>query len=213
MHRFFSHTSLKEETSPILSKEEERHMRVMRLLPDEEFELVDGKGTLAIVSNTNPLTIVSKKSSSPPTQKHALAVALLEPSNLDLVFEKGAELGVTDFYLFPTEKSKKIVFTLQRQERAHKIFISALKQSKRLFLPTLTLFPSLSKLPPLPLFLADPRGEKSLPPSGSKMIVVGPESGFTPQELSSLVGTKVRLGDHILRAETAAIIASYWLSL
>ncbi len=213
MHRFFSHTSLQKEAPPSLSKEEERHLRVMRLLPDEEFELVDGQGNLAIVTNTNPLTIVSRKTFSPPVERHILALALLEPSHLDLVFEKASELGVTDFYLFPTQKTKKALFTPQRQERAQKILISALKQSKRLFLPTVTLLPSLSKLPSFPLFLADPRGEKLLPPKGSKMMIVGPESGFTEEEIASLNATKVNLGQNVLRAETAAIVASYWLSL
>lgn len=216
MYRFFSTTPLSQDSSPTFSEEEKKHMRVLRLRAQEPFEIVDGRGSLAIATYEEPITIQTLSAAPTPTTRQILALAFLEPSHLDIALEKGTELGITDFYLFPTKKSSLSHFTENRTARAHKILLSALKQSKRLFLPTLTLLPSISKLPDIPLFLADPTGSKTTPKEGSKMIVVGPESGLTPDEVSYLTNdrkaTKVNLSPNILRAETAAIIASYWLA-
>jgi 16S rRNA (uracil1498-N3)-methyltransferase len=44
------------------------------------------------------------------------------------------------------------------------------------------------------------------PPNGEWVLVVGPEGGFDADELAALEApVRLRLGPHVLRAETAAI--------
>ena len=51
-----------------------------------------------------------------------------------------------------------------------------------------------------------------LPSTGDIVLVVGPEGGITPEELSALGGTAVRLGDNVLRTSTAGLAAACVLS-
>jgi len=67
------------------------------------------------------------------------------------------------------------------------------------------------------LVVADPEGEEPArlpaPPGGEWVLVVGPEGGFDPDEAAALLSAarggeapaRLRLGPHVLRAETAAI--------
>jgi 16S rRNA (uracil1498-N3)-methyltransferase len=79
-------------------------------------------------------------------------------------------------------------------------------QSRRLWLPELR--------GPLPLavvlggdgvVVADPAGEP-LVDTAATTVVIGPEGGFTVDEVAG--ARFVALGDHVLRVETAAIVAA-----
>ena len=77
-------------------------------------------------------------------------------------------------------------------------------QSRRVWLPIVHEIRTLESVVALEgCVVADPDG-RSL--SGAdRLIVVGPEGGFSSNELAS--ATTVSLGESILRAETAAIVA------
>ena len=120
---------------------------------------------------------------------------------------------VTEFWLFPGEKSeKKTVSHLQRLET---IQINALKQCGRLFLPRITLKPPLDQWqqPPGSLFFGDLSPQAPLlkgPFTSPITFFIGPEKGFSPTELATLSQFKaigISLHHNILRAETAAITA------
>jgi 16S rRNA (uracil1498-N3)-methyltransferase len=53
--------------------------------------------------------------------------------------------------------------------------------------------------------LAHPDGEGQAPRPGTP-VLVGPEGGWSTAELAAVPG-RVRLGPHVLRAETAALVA------
>ncbi len=204
-----------------LPKEELRHFKVLRIHPHEMIPLVNGRGQLAeaLVLSSDRLVIKKVTNSPPPRYQSVIIQGLTESTHLDLLIEKGCELGVTHFYLFTAKKSKKTSLSPNKMERLHKILISALKQSHRLHLPQIAVFPSLKEVTPLPknIFLADPQGERlSLLPSEDCGILVGPESGFTKEEIgfieTKLQAKKISLNDNILRTETASMISAYLLS-
>ncbi|NGX39010.1 MAG: hypothetical protein KR126chlam1_00328 [Chlamydiae bacterium] len=65
----------------------------------------------------------------------------------------------------------------------------------------------------MPAFFGDlsPEAPRFTPPSSDLLIFIGPESGFSDEEIAllqgPLKGTGIRLNPNTLRAETAAICA------
>jgi RsmE family RNA methyltransferase len=80
-------------------------------------------------------------------------------------------------------------------------------QSRRVWLPNVSDVVTLAQLSDA--FIADPTGE--VLNASHRTIAIGPEGGFTQDEISAGKGV-VSLGDTILRAETAAISAAVLMS-
>ena len=217
MYRFYTTSKLTIGNSAILDVEELHHLKkVLRVRPGEKIELVNGEGDLGIATFDETIILESLHKSAKPEKRTFLIQALPEKSHLEIILEKATEIGITDFYFFPSERSKIDVISDALLNRIKKITVSALKQGKRLFLPSITAFRSTSELKNLPsnLYLAHPSGAPftSLG-SLQKGIIVGPESGFTPKEIETFQNAhgaiSTTLSPNVLRAETAAIVASY----
>jgi 16S rRNA (uracil1498-N3)-methyltransferase len=159
-----------------------------------------------------------------------LAQALPKPNRLDFVLEKGTELGVDCFWLFPGHCSVKKEFFPHQLERARTLTIAAMKQCGRLTLPTLIFQPTLEQWPSLigiSAFFGDVEPEalpfesvlkKLKPPLNPLIFVTGPEAGFSNREVEILKNqgaTGVKLHPNILRTDTASLMAlgllSHWL--
>jgi 16S rRNA (uracil1498-N3)-methyltransferase len=157
-----------------------------------------------------------------------LAQALLKGEKMDLVIQKCTEIGVSSIALLNTERTiidiphKKLPDRLTRWQRIAK---EASEQSGRTRIPSIQgpfslsqLIEQQSKLGPvlipwekesLPLAIAT----EPLKHQSPRIItlIVGPEGGFSEKEVTNaqkLGATSVSLGPRILRAETAALIAS-----
>lgn len=218
-NRFFLDSPFKKgDTAQLTSHDELHHLKVMRKEPGDTLELVNGQNQLAIATlgslekRSVHLTINEVKTAPPPSRQLILAQGLLRPKNLDLVIEKGTELGATAFWLFPAHRSEKETLTPNQLERLLHLTISALKQSGRLDLPTIELLPPLEKWPQKPpnAYFGDLNSSSPLilTPKDTTLII-GPEKGFSKEEEAHLrtVATGIRLNPNILRAETAAIAA------
>jgi 16S rRNA (uracil1498-N3)-methyltransferase len=227
--RFFAPSTLKTPTL-ILEGEEFHHLaKVMRVRIGETIELVNGRGELAtaeVISldkKSASLKIVSHRAESAPQQTLMLAQALTRPSSLEWIIEKGTELGVSEFWLFPGERSEKKELSPSQIHRLEIIILNALKQCGRLFLPKIILKPSLTiwNLPAGSLFFGDLSPQAPLlkgPFSSSVVFFIGPEKGFSAAELETLAKFKaqgISLHTNILRAETAALTAlsQFYLSI
>ena len=199
--------------------------KVMRRREGDEVELVNGKGALAhtTIKNLIPgkaqLIIQKVHFEKAAKRQLVLAQGLPKLSQLDFIIEKGTELGATAFWLFPGEQSeKKGISELQKKRLTH-LTISALKQSGRLYLPTIELMPPLKEWekPALPLFFGDPKGARlEFSRDQSLIFLIGPEKGLSSTEKayleSSLDAKGVSLNPHTLRVETAALCALSKLS-
>jgi len=184
---------------------------------------VNGKGQLA----TGAVAKIGKKSAevevssvhTKPAPNRALILiqAIPRRGRLDTILEKGTELGATEFWLFPGERSERKV-KADQLERFSSVTVAALKQCGRLYLPEIRLLPGIQKWKDLPerTYYGDfSEGAKPLTSHSQAAIVIGPESGLTEQEidhLRSLGAEAVTLHDNILRTDTAAICALALLS-
>ena len=143
-----------------------------------------------------------------------LCPALIKKENMDLVLEKATELGVTKIYPVITNRTVVRGFNI---ERARLIVKEAAEQSERLDVPEIfepvslkDLFLKFSK-EITPVFLTErgKTGSKLLSEVKNPAFIVGPEGGFTMDEVDFILQQKnvapLHLGDTILRAETASI--------
>ncbi len=200
---------------------------VMRSRIGDVAELVNGRGACAQAKIVNvekrrvTLNIEDLFISEKSTTEIILAQAIPKLNRLDFIIEKGTELGMTQIWLFPSERGEKKELSPTQLERLHHLSVAAMKQCGRLFLPLIKELPPLSKWQPAanphPLYFGslDPQAPlllETLAQSSSlnAIFCVGPESGFSPNEEKALIGIGAigtKLNNHILRTETAAIAA------
>ncbi len=224
--RFFTTQPL--QTPVVLEDTEFHHIcHVMRARVGEKFELINGNNQLAEATLTN----VSKKHAElhidkvqtfpPPEFPLILAQGIPRFNRLEMILEKGTELGVTEFWLFPGLLSEKCAFSPNQLKRIEQILISAMKQCGRLDLPTIVLTPPLLQWNAIPgtLFFGDTAPDAPwlwhyaapLPKGAPILLFIGPESGFHPRETSHLLNSLnahgVKLHPNILRTETAPLAA------
>lgn len=219
MKAFFTPQDFSLQTTLTLTEEESHHVKVMRLKEKDEISLINGKGqkALAIITKIEKKEVeakIIKISKENPTLPITLYMAFIDPTRLEWIVEKALEIGVTQFVFFKGQKSeaKKI-----KEERLHKIFISSLKQCERLFLPKICIEKDLFSLsfPPQGAFFGDLRKEapelfQVFVKTSSYSIIIGPESGFSKEEIAFLDEKKIpgiTLSTHTLRCDSAAIVA------
>lgn len=197
-------------------------------------EVVDGAGNLYTVV----LTEISRSSAIGEIQKRTryvgepnfqltLAQAIPKGNRFDWVVEKGTELGIVSFIPLLCEHSM-IDGTTARLTRWKKIAIAAMKQSARSVLPEITLpqtFHDVIRKKGLlkPGLIAEGgEGAKNLTSILSEIkqkssqiksaiILVGPEGGFSANEIAFAIENgfhQFSLGPRRLRAETAGIAAT-----
>ncbi len=206
--------------------------RVLRMGRGDRFILMDGKGARfqAIIVSAGPrevLVALEKALPQPPPSpvEITLCQALLKSRAMDCVIEKTSELGVNRIFPFSSERA---VVRLNREKSANKrrhwreIAQGAAKQSNRgapAEIGPLSSFGELVAECPqenaLKVILWEEEGARDLkgllkasPPLKKFIGMVGPEGGFSPEEVRAAKEagfTSVSLGQRVLRAETAAI--------
>jgi len=222
VNRFFYDGDLVPRETISFSGEEAKHIsRVLRLDEGDTVEVTNGKGKLA----TGSITSISKhaveavlETTTEHTQTKEIHLwqALLRPSKLDLIVEKGTELGVTHFHFFKAEHSEKDALNPHQQERLRTLAKGGCKQSGRLFVPELFFTTSVEEI--TGGFFGDISSDAphilTMDVSSVLHFVNGPESGFTEKEYSLFIEKSVKgvsLSDAVLRTETAAIVAAAFM--
>lgn len=207
-----------------LSEQESKHaIKSLRLKMGDYVLVSDGKGKLAqaqIVDDNikNTIIQVEKIDKVPPNNNYlSIALSILQHHDrFEWFVEKAVELGINEITpILCLRTEKKHINT----ERLEKIAVSALKQSRRAYLPqinkveTFTQFIESCKSKHRAIALCEgnrvefndwlQKIDKS-----SFTVVIGPEGDFTENEYEQALSnnfTPVSLGDSTLRSETAAI--------
>lgn len=205
-------------------------VNVVRVRVGEEVVLFDGSGREARARLVGAkrreaaLEILSvEEVDREPARRLTIACALPRASRMDFLVEKCCELGVAR--LMPMVTQRSVVDPIKRDEkhlrRWRRIAIEAAKQSGRTRLteigPVITFNDALSVHDSGDLrLIAWLEGDatdiaeqiKGLRRNKSVFLLIGPEGGFTPEEVESAVAagcSVVSLGERILHVETAAI--------
>lgn len=203
--------------------DEARHLaRVLRARVGDAIVVFDGRGTAwpahvaALGRDRVTLDLGPPLAPAAPPLPLTLAVALPKGDRQKWMVEKLTELGCGR--LVPLATSRGVAeATPAAVERLTRGTIEACKQCGRTTLleiaPPATLAAALADRDPGMLaVVADPGGEPFGPlltqHAGAVLALVGPEGGFTADELAAATGAgcrRVSLAPHILRVETAAI--------
>jgi 16S rRNA (uracil1498-N3)-methyltransferase len=242
MARFFVRRKDIQENRATLSGDELRHLRrVLRLKPGDGLTLFDDEGweheaiIRVFAGDHGELEITgSAQVERESPLELTLALGLTKGEKMDFVVEKATELGVRVIapffsnYTVPKLDDNKIA---RRTERWRKIALNAAKQCGRTRIPDvlpLSGFRQLIQQPSanalkLLLWEKEPRVTlreiyETHRDTASLVIAIGPEGGVSVEEANEAIhhGFKtVRLGERILRAETAAVAAlaivqSWW---
>ena len=222
MHLFYVPELTPTTKSIYLSEDESKHAcRVLRLKMNDEVSLLDGIGGVyhARIEEDNPkkclLQIIAVTHDTKPT--HEVHIAIAPTKNMDRIewfVEKATEIGMTELTLLICDHSeRKIVKT----ERLEKILISAMKQSKRTFIPKLNAVITFSEFMKQhtqgALAHCEEGDKKSLQTvcqASNYPILIGPEGDFSSKEIASAKTNGfdfVVLGNTRLRTETAGLYA------
>ena len=223
--RFFVKSVIK--LSHIVLLEEEQNSHLVKVLRKKEGDLVtlfNGMGpeySGKIIKTSLKRTEILITSFSPetrrPEMKIHLGICILKKDAMNRSISKCTELGVyeitpifSEFCAVPEKLIQKRVSNWQ------KIAISASEQCG------LNLIPSINPVCNLKEWIFKTPGEKLMAlQSGNKLgndflesnsvsLLIGPEGGFSPDEIEDANNEQVRkisLGERTLRAETAPIVA------
>jgi 16S rRNA (uracil1498-N3)-methyltransferase len=198
--------------------EENHHLVVARAETGETIEIFDGKGnvwTAVIESSGKRETLARVKESRKAVQdprEVILALAMIRIAAFELAIEKVVEIGITRVVPFTANRSN--LAPGHRHDRWSRIVVEAAKQSKHYYVPALDepmTFEQVLGIPAVSRIVFAESGGGPLKPAlrGSPALyLIGPEGGWTDQELSATDSAgfhRVSLGTAILKAETAAI--------
>jgi len=200
-----------------ISGDEFKHIKVQRKLSNT-LNLTNGLGQSAIAEVielqksqiTLKITEVFELKNE-NIKDITLFFGLIDDKNrIEILIEKATELGVKEIYPVFCKNSQFKKFDIKRAERKA---IAAIKQSERSVLPKISEIIDfkvlLDKLKNFDIsILADIGGDDNIKLNYKNIsICVGPEGGFSEVELNQLssITTKLKVGNSVLRTETAAI--------
>lgn len=195
---------------PHLDEADRHHFeRVLRLEPGTAITVGDGQGgwrTATFGSDIEPTGPVAIE--PPPSDPVTVGFTPVKGARPEWMVQKLTELGVDR--IVPVITARSVVrWDPARQHKQEQRMASAARQaclqSRRLHRPVLAPVTTLGALVAAQpeMVLADPAG--AAPGGSERTIVVGPEGGFTADEVAS--APTMALPGRVLRAETAVVAA------
>jgi len=224
-------------STAVLTGPEARHIStVLRLSIGTAIMLFDGSGTYyeAVLTKISPSRIETKIISIIPyidtgEDLHPalhLALGLLKGKKSDFIIQKTTELGIAGLHPFHSRYCVAKDLAENRLSRWQKIALEACKQCNRPKPPDINPVKNYTDLLSASekdnhdlklIFWENKMGQKTireifapLKKINSVMILIGPEGGFSNEEVRQAIDAgyePVTMGTRILRAETAAIAA------
>lgn len=233
MYRFYISAGQVQDGQIEITGEDVNHIKnVLRMRPGEQMILCDGEGTdyLCELAGNKERNLIAnileeKKSETELPVRLVLFQGLPKKDKMELIIQKAVELGAAE--IIPVVTKRTIVKTDEGKEdkkisRWQAIAESAAKQSGRGFIPQVgrilsfkealakmkdigyngILYENARGMQPTKEFLAKAAKQESIG------IFVGPEGGFTEEEVAAVTANGAEclsLGKRILRTETAGL--------
>jgi 16S rRNA (uracil1498-N3)-methyltransferase len=209
--------------------------RVRRLRPGDAVTLFDGTGRQAaatverVEAERALLRAEAPTAEAAPGWRLAIAVALIKGDRMEWCLQKLTEVGADEIIVMHTART---VVRLDGERAASRVArfsavaADAARQSHRATVPAISIAPSLDAAlaavagAPLRLLAHTLAGDdlaaavaagRAGTAGGRAALAVGPEGGFSPDEVERAIGagwTAVGLGPNVLRAETAAVVGA-----
>ena len=212
LRRADAHVRVDDVDTPALDEATRHHLsRVLRLRDGATVTVTDGAGAWrpcrlvaagAVVEPAGEITRAAR-----PDPPITIAVAIPKGDRAEWMVQKCTEIGVDRIVLVHAARSVvqwDDARAARHVDRLRRVAAEAAMQSRRVWLPELS--------GPVPVdevlattAVAEPGGRALR--GGDTTVAVGPEGGWSPDELAGAADT-VSLGPHILRVETAAVVAS-----
>lgn len=206
----------------ILDPAEGRHASgPLRLRVDDEVVLTDGAGAVAtgrirLLRRADvEVDLESVEHVPRPEPGLTLAVAVLAGPAMDLVVQKAVELGVEKLLPICCRRSQLgLKRAATRMDHWTRLGRQSLKQCRRAWAMEISDPISMSDLMAeagdLRGLVGHPEGLdcREIPRGCGRLLLIGPEGGFAAEEETALEAAgwpRIRLGPHVLRAETAAV--------
>ena len=226
MHRFFTN-EIKDQTAVVRGEDVKHISRVLRLRAGDAVQLCDGKGSEcdAVIESVAPDAVTFRtqpwrRAQTEPAAQVTLFQCLPKAGKMETIIQKCVELGA---FGFVPVQSERCVVVLKppyegRVERWQRVSEEAAKQSRRGTIPEVALPKSLKELDfsAFDTVLIAYENERTVSlkaalrahPCRRIAIVIGPEGGFSEEEIAILTekgASPVSLGTRILRTETAGM--------
>lgn len=209
----------------IIKGEQAKHLSVLRIKPGELIKIFDSIGhryISKVIKSRRKEVLVEILKEEAYSAESPLSIILAQGvpkgEKMDFIIQKSTELGVKTIIPIISERSE--VKETAKIERWRKIALSASGQSGREKIPAIEEPVSLEKFLNRNqkgiIFSEEEKPQdlkkalKNLEGVATITLLIGPEGGFSPTELTLATNggfTPASLGPRILRTETAAITA------
>ena len=208
----------------VLSQEESKHCRVLRIKPGDFLYLTDGNGSMCKTMVTDNSTgiyhtkIVDRQTdyNKKPYHLHMAIAPTKNSDRFEWFLEKATEIGISEITPLICAHSEKIHL---KYERLQKVLISAVKQSFSAYLPKLNHALQFSDFMKIKnegqkfiAWCSENQQHLNTACQANKdvTILIGPEGDFSREEI--LLSEKngfipITLGKSRLRTETAGVFA------
>lgn len=223
LHRFIGEYNLNKDIIEIKDLDFIKQIKsVLRLELGDFLILCDGQGTEAKVKiieiNKGEIItqVMERTEKEQNLKKVSLYLSILKKENFELAVEKAVEIGVNEIIPIITERTVKLNLN---EDRLRKIIREASEQSGRTVLPNLRSIMKFEeaiingKKNEEKIFFDFTEKENTKNTDAKTIsIFIGPEGGFTKEERDFAKQNDYKiesLGPLTLRAETAAIVATY----
>ncbi len=217
--RIYTNASLNSNTTITVDAANSYYIKkVLRLRESEKlrfFNEVDGEFMCVVSAHTDLVQILIQEKLEKPmigATNIVLMMSIVRPEKFEIACEMATQLGVSAIIPVITARSQKKSINY---DRLKKIILESVRQSERIDIPRIELpillseinFSEYNKI----FFANEDESNNNIDYSysGKCAALIGPEGGFTQDEIRSVVScsnvVSISLGPTILRSETAAV--------
>jgi 16S rRNA (uracil1498-N3)-methyltransferase len=210
-----AHVFVESLAAPQLSPDDDHHLRrVLRVRDTDMITVGDGAGGWVQARLTADLVSVESDPIFEPAPPRATVISAIPKADRpEWIVQKVTEIGATSIGFmecarsvvrWDAERANRQIVRLRRVAR------EAAMQSRRLWLPQiLDVVAFADAAGTMNCAIADPEGSELS--ADVDTVLIGPEGGFTEEELAA-VERRVSLAANVLRVETAALTAAILLT-